>query len=340
MIEERIKERMGCCLPNLQGGGLGAGVRWKPLLGRGHDSKIYETTVANEDGSGGRLILKLHRPAWAASHEAVQQGEPYARREYESLSWLWREFSRRSARFAVPKPFDYFPECAGLVVQKCEGKPLDQLLRWARLLKTSSQREKLYACVGACGEWLELFHRITARAGPASETYQRINRDFHHDLETCVHLGLDAGLASQVAYGFEQRKSIAASGDSQRVGYHCDFGPHNVLVSDEKITVLDFEGLQEGIIYEDLCYFLGMIETFPLYHLSHKICRGMKESFLKGYSRRGNLDWDQLDLFMPVATVKFMAHNPRLKPQTGWLDQRRRQQRLRVYTNWLARRVR
>jgi Ser/Thr protein kinase RdoA (MazF antagonist) len=337
-MEEKIKERASVYFPSIESK---RGVR--VVLNRlpnGHDSEIYDVALTNGNQNGKHLILKLHRPAWAPAEERLQQAGQYAQQEYEALSFLWHEFARRSHRFAVPKPLDYFPEDAAVVIEKCEGEPLDQALRWARFFKLNAQRDRLYQQAGACGAWLELFHRITGRAGDPSEIYERIEWDFCEDLRTCLDLGLDPGLASQMATWFERRRDIAFTGDHQIVSSHCDFSPYNVLVSEDRITVIDLEGLQDGIVYDDLCYFVGMIESLPAYHLSRKMSLRIRESFLQGYSWHGNLDQDQFDVFMLLAMVKIMARSPVLKGGPGRLDQWKRQQRLKVYTSWFEQSLR
>jgi glycosyltransferase involved in cell wall biosynthesis/Ser/Thr protein kinase RdoA (MazF antagonist) len=336
-LKEKIKERTAKYCP-----GFGHNGRVDVHLSRlnsGRDSEVYEVALTNGNCHGRRLVLKLHRPAWARPEEVLQRAGKYAQREYDALSFLWREFSQRSTRFTVPRPLDHFPEYAALVVEKCQGEKLNQALRWARLLKTSSERERLCQQVKTCGEWLALFHQVTGRPGNPSGIYQRIERDFYNDLKACEELGLDPALAAQVVTWFEQKKSVAFSGDHRIVGYHCDFGPYNVFLSQEKITVIDFEGLQEGIIYDDLCYFLGMIEAMPFYHLSRKLSQNIKESFLEGYGQPEKLDQGQFDVFVLMAMVKIMAHSPLLKRGTGWRHAWKRQQRLKFYTNWFEEQV-
>jgi Ser/Thr protein kinase RdoA (MazF antagonist) len=337
-IGERIREKVASYFPDLASYGGSIDVRVS-RRGGGHDSEVYEIAMVNGHRDPRQLILKLHRPARAKPEEMAMQARKYAQREYAALSFLWQEFSRRSTRLAVPRPLDYLPEYAALVVEKCQGETLDQALRWARLRRTSSQREWLCQQVKACGEWLALFHSVTGRRGNPSEIYQRIEGDFYDDLKTCTEVGLNPELASHVAMWFERKKRVAFSGDHKLVGYHCDFGPYNVFLSQNRITVIDLEGLQAGIIYDDLCYFLGMIEAMPVYHLSHELSQRIKASFLEGYWQDENFNREQFDVFMLITMVKIMAHSPMLKAEAGWFNWWKRQQRLGFYTNWFKERV-
>lgn len=328
-LEDEIRNRVGSYHSPLTSTGC-MNVTLSPLQSS-QDSQIYEIALANEK----RWILKLHRPAGVPLEKITQRAKRCAEREYEALSFFWREFSQRSTRLAVPKPLDYFPEHAALVVEKCPGEKLSRSLRWARWLQTTAGRRRLCQQVKACGQWLALFHHITQRSADPSVIYRRIEREFYRNLEICEVRGLDPALAAQIAVWFERKKSGAFTGDHQIVGHHGDFGPHNVLVSPEKITVIDFEGWQEGILYEDLCYFLGLIEAMPSYHLSHELVQVIKENFLQGYGQPEKLDSGSLAVFMLTAMVKIMAHSPVLKPGTTWLHAWKRQRRLAFYTRWL-----
>lgn len=300
----------------------------------GHDSEIYEIALVPEK----RWILKVHRPVGATPEEITQRGKKCAEQEYRVLSFLWREFSHRSTRLAVPQPLDYFPEQGALVVEKCPGEKLSQSLRWARWLPTTSRRRRLCQQVKMCGQWLALLHEITQRSGDPSGIYRRIEREFYGNLQLCQALGLDSALARQIAAWFEQKRTIAFTGNHLIVGHHGDFGPYNVLVSPEKVTVIDFEGWREGILYEDLCYFLSLIEAIPSRHLSRKLAQEITESFLGGYGQP--LDSGSLAFFMLTAMVKIMAYSPALRPEVGWLHAWKRHERVAFYTRWLREHVR
>ncbi|MFQ5792610.1 MAG: glycosyltransferase, partial [Acidobacteriota bacterium] len=337
-LSERISEKAVKYVPDFGGKDCPIDAH---LIRRGacHDSEVYEVILEKEERHRRRLILKLHRPHWANPEEMVEQARTYAQREYKALSFLWHEFSRRSTRFAVPKPLDYFPEYAALVLEKCQGETLDQALRWARLLRTKAGRDRLYQQAEACGEWLATFHRATRQEGNPSECYQRIRQDFHNELKTCSELGLDPGLASRVATWFDRKEKLVFTGEHAIVGRHCDFGPYNAFFSRDKITVIDFEGLQAGISYDDLCYFLGMVESMPFYHLGPTLTHRIKKSFLEGYSRHEHVDRGQLDVFMLAAMVKIMAHSPVLRTRDGWRNRWKWHQRLASYRSWFGERV-
>ena len=309
--------------------------------GGGHDSEVYEVALAADGSLSRRAILKLHRPGRAADGEAVEQGRRFASQEHAALEFLWGEFTRRSARLSVPKPLDFLPEQAALVMEKCAGERLDVSLRWARLRRDERARARLLEQLNKCGEWLALFHQVTERTDAPAEVYGRIERDFHEELRACREVGLEASLASRIARRYERDKATVFDGRHRVVGRHCDFAPYNVIVADDRLAVIDFEGLQQGILYDDLCYFLGMVETMPFYHLGARLALRFRQSFLDGYAHgRGETNREHLEFFMLTTMVKIMAYSPVLRPRArGWRESLQRWQRLKFFKGWFRQRV-
>jgi Ser/Thr protein kinase RdoA (MazF antagonist) len=180
---------------------------------------------------------------------------------------------------------------------------------------------------------------VTARDEDPQPVYGRVEREFFAELDACRARGLDSGLASRAAQWFDARKHAAFDGRHKVVGRHCDFAPYNVLVSGEQVTVIDFEGLQGGILYDDLCYFLAHVEATPGYHLGRRMKASLREDFLGGYARRGRVDRAQFDFFMLAAMVKVMAHSPVLVGDASLRARVKRGQRLRFYSDWFGERL-
>jgi len=167
----------------------------------------------------------------------------------------------------------------------------------------------------------------------------RISREFEDDLKLCWQRGFRNPSARNIHDRFLAGASDVLVGQSALVDAHCDFAPYNVLVAPGKTTVIDFEGVRPGFAYEDLAYFLGMLEATPPYHLSKGMIARLRSSLLEGYRRRAAIDNEALDFFMLLATVKIMGRSPVLQTGGSLRDQIKRWQRLRFYRRIFAERL-
>jgi thiamine kinase-like enzyme len=166
-----------------------------------------------------------------------------------------------------------------------------------------------------------LFHGLTKKADDPSTVYKRIDSEFHDDLNKCAEIGLHRKLVNRIVNFFESKKDIALNGSHKIVAHHCDFGPYNVFISSDIVTVIDFEGRMDGIIYDDVCYFLSMVDTIPSYHLNRRMRIRIRESFLEGYSKYEEVDQDEFRFFMVINIVKIMSRNPVFRKSANtWLS--------------------
>ena len=330
-LPDRLKDWINECVPQIEDG---TAADHSHRIAGGKDSDVHEIRADHRRQAGRTLILKLHKGT--GSH-ARQRAQVQARREHDTLVLLYEQFSRKSSRLEVPKPLGLLPEFAAVLMERCEGKRLDGQLRWARMLSPPWQRHRLCRQLEQCGEWLGLFHQITARQSDPTHVYQRIEQDFHDDLGACRNTGLMAELTDRVADAFERRKADLFTGRHLIVGQHCDFGPYNVFVSPARVCVIDFEGFGEGVIYDDVCYFLGMLEAMPAYHLSRDLLARLQDSFLKGYGRYHDVNLQELEIFMLATMAKIMGRNPWLKQNPrNWHDDWKQRERKALYAAWFT----
>jgi glycosyltransferase involved in cell wall biosynthesis/Ser/Thr protein kinase RdoA (MazF antagonist) len=297
-------------------------------LPKGHDSETYEIILKSDKGNASKFILKIHKPHKGSFKEK-------AKKEFEALSYLREEFTRISNWLVVPQPVDYLSESGAILMEKCEGTRLDRLLRFMRFSSSDSKQEKLFHYLRSAGEWLQCFQGITKKEGDNTPVYQRIESDFLREVDTCCQLGLKEHIADRLRSYFLQTKEKLFKGKHRIVGFHCDFGPYNVFVNERKLTVIDFEGLQDGLAFEDAGHFLAVLESMPAYHLGQKLYSKAKAAFLEGYSPDRRVDEEALGFFTLLQMVKIMAYNPdfkraikgkiRLKFFSQWFQQECRQ---------------
>jgi Ser/Thr protein kinase RdoA (MazF antagonist) len=301
-------------------------------LGGGADSDVFQVNHTGGKAPAGNLILKLHRPNGPRAAGTLERARAEAENDFIALSFLWSVFLPHSTRLAVPRPLALNNDQAAVLMEKCQGERLDHAMRWARF--RGSARNSLRDWFTSCGEWLAIFHQASESREDPAPIFAGLESGFHENLRLCRERGLDEDLVSMAVETFEARKGEAFDPGMGLVGRHCDFAPYNVLVAGDRVSVIDFEGLQLGVPYDDLCYFVRMLGVTPPYHLSRSMIGELRDAFLKGYERHRSLDRGTLEFFMLLATVKVMARTPVLRPPTTWLDAAKRWQRLRFYRSW------
>jgi len=328
LLVQQIRERMESYFPDCEFRNTELTYR---EITTGSDSHIYELSVPTETGDTRRVILKMHRPGQALQIKKVEAGLAHAENEYRSLQFLWSQLSDQSALYVVPKPLDFFPEYAAVLMEESQGKSMAQCLRWHRFPFGRSTE----TCIRArsCGEWLRLFHDVTAKSGNVEKVRDRMIARFRLDLDLAKVAGLPDKLADSVDRQFQERFEQTIGTTKDTVGHHCDFGPYNIFFDEKKVTVIDFEGMEDGMMYEDLCYFICMIQLMPSHHISQRLSERIRNAFVEGYFQGRHVDSNVLNFFRRIQMVNIMAHNPLLSGRIG-NDESKRQRILGRFIGW------
>ena len=297
-------------------------------LQNGHDSAVLGLTITDARNIEREVVVKFHRPGRIASG-----GRLGAETEYEALSLLWPEFEKRDDRLNVPKPLAIIPDHAAVITEKCSGRRLDALLRFNNLRRSTD----LHKTFNAAGRWLKQFHSVTSHEGLRQPVLDRLQTEFVADLGACRSRGFSHGLLDSVEGYFFRNKDCLNADQGGLVSQHCDFGPHNIFVDGNEITVIDFEGMQEGFIYDDLAYFLCLLDLMPVHHLSQRQKKDLTRCFLDGYGAADSWNAEVLEFYKVPTLVKLAAHNPVFDRRRSGFGRIRSAIRLRAYSNRLSR---
>jgi Ser/Thr protein kinase RdoA (MazF antagonist) len=294
----------------------------------GHDSAVLGLTITDGENIEKDVVVKFHRPA-----REMNSGRAAAETEYEALSFLWPEFEKTDDGLTVPKPLAILPKRAAVVTEKCSGHRLDSLLRFHNLRRSAD----LAMTFKRVGKWLNKFHMTASCEGSREEVLERLQTEFSRDLATCRSRGFDKALLDDVEEYFLRNKVLLTREQNKVVSQHCDFGPHNIFVDGDEIAVIDFEGIQPGFIYDDLAYFLCLVDLMPAYHLSQRQKRGLAVCFLNGYGTQDLYDPNVLEFYKVPTLIKLAAHNPVFEQKDTAMGALRSMLRLRAYSAELAR---
>jgi aminoglycoside phosphotransferase (APT) family kinase protein len=286
---------------------LGAGFRSGPIglrrLQERRDSRIAQVIVPNGD-TPYELVLKTHKSRPGESRPAVER----ARREFEMLRALSRAPVNGSS---VPRPLYLHTDDAYVVMEACRGEPLDVLIRTCRLARNRSVRADLVTAVRRAGQWLRHFQESGAEtASPVPAVHQLVETAREH-LDRCRSDLLLASTASAVCAQLDGLKTRLAPASLRLTRVHSDFWPGNIFVDDDVVEVIDFEGMTEGLPYEDVAYFLVQLELFFPGPVLHRRFNALAAGFLTGYLPTDHsFDWAAYELCRMASALRIIGSTP------------------------------
>jgi glycosyltransferase involved in cell wall biosynthesis len=227
----------------------------------GPDSTVIELLAA--DGRRVReLVLKMHRTRPGESRPAVER----AKHEYEVLARLERCFSSDGTggsgiALRTPRPFALRGSDASILMERCAGDRLDDVIRHGR--RGAEALSSLERAAEWAGRWVHRLQDVTRRPDPAAadRAWDGLIDGALRDLAASPGRTLSAGAAAAIRGRLEGLRGRLPPG-VWLVGCHGDLSPGNIFVAPASIAVVDFEGFHEGLPWEDVAYFLLHLELY------------------------------------------------------------------------------
>jgi aminoglycoside phosphotransferase (APT) family kinase protein len=282
--------------------GVASGVIGLRRLQDRRDSRIAHLLVANGRAPHD-VVLKIHKPRHGESRPSAER----AQREFDILQTLRRAAITGSS---VPRPLHLDEKEALVLMESCRGEPLDVLIRNHRWSSDRDRQRELASAVRRTGEWLRHFQTTTAvRRDPVS-ALNRLVESSERQLDACRGTLLPAASARGLRSQLHALKSRLAPASLRVTGTHRDFWPGNVFVG-ETVEVIDFEGMDEGLPYEDVAYFLVQLEQFFSVPILRRQFRPLAAAFLDGYLPDSHgFDWTAYELCRIASALKVLSTLP------------------------------
>lgn len=260
--------------PVLSGRASSIGVRrtWE-----GRDSWVAEVVLGvNGGGSWPReAVMKVHRSRPGASRPANDR----ARTEFEALLEL--------GGLGAPRPLHLDEPSAWLLMTRCDGESLLDRVRACRAEWTGGSVAETSALLHAAGRWLRSFQERTARGGSAEHALDRAADDTVEVLEDLRGTVMDREETTSLIDRLARLRAEADPGDI-RVLRHGDFWPGNLIVDRAgRLSVIDFEGVEEGHPLEDPAYFLVQLGLYFAYPGLGGRGGALERAFLEGWGADG-----------------------------------------------------
>jgi tRNA A-37 threonylcarbamoyl transferase component Bud32 len=246
-------------------------------------SELVKCRAESPHGSCG-VYIKFFLPR-SPTPEAHQRAVQRLYKEVEVTRDFYARLGGNSV-YAVPRIIAFFPEEKAIVMEESTGQRLlDILLQKGRGYPTRSALHELAQYCRAVGGWLKHFQSLTQSA---TDTQLE-----HVDFLEYVAVRLAKLQASQRVLCDEVAERLLDSLKRllQQVpehagkvcGVHGDLSLSNILVTSDKVTVLDFSMYQIGSLFNDPAYFYSRIES--VYHLMIKRSTTyfLQNAFIEGY---------------------------------------------------------
>ena len=194
---------------------------------------------------------------------AITESTNQAVIEYEILDALFNRF-REVEKCSVPRPLVVIPELETYVMEFVDAAVLAGELRYARYFAAREGFDRLGEHYYHCGRWLRHFQEFTGsrRAGPQIlDTVSERCADRLRLIEQAGDPRWPVALGRRITQFLREQQACLSGEEVLVAGRHGDFGPWNVLVGPNGVTVLDFLGYQEDVVAIDLLSMLVLLEN-------------------------------------------------------------------------------
>ena len=208
--------------------------------------------------------------------------------EYNTLQTLTELFGKHESLFVV-KPIALYPDLLALVTEAAHGPTLQKILssdtKWYRIGKS---KERMVEYVGLSADWLRHFHAAT---GKGCEQFDAESLRDYCDVRLARMVAhpsgrVDESLRRTVCSYIKNVASTIPQDQNFIAHRHNDFAPHNMIVNETGLHVLDFSMVDLGPTCFDVANFwhrLDVLKTSRLH--SAALVSELQRLFLTRYGR-------------------------------------------------------
>ncbi len=219
-------------------------------------------------------------------NKAITDRENQAVVEYNVLKNLYPKFEKVQ-KCSVPKPVLVMPDSETLLTEFVEGNLLLDQLGYARYFSSRKEFQELKENYYYCGRWLKYLKEFTGIRKAGAEALAGILERCKNRLRLIEDLHdprCPTDFRNKVTEYLQEQVSKLSGEEILVSGRHSDFGPWNIMIGPQGITVFDFLGYQEDLFAVDIIKMLMNFEDERLYlAYSRNRIKGLRDSFLEGF---------------------------------------------------------
>ena len=252
-------------------------------------SKPFSVTTflrAKTDRGVHRFVMK--RATDHPANAVIVAGENQALVEFEALRRLYPAMEGIDG-CSVPRPVTVLPEVNAFVMEFVEGHLMEEELSRAHYFSSSARYRSLQTHYLLCGRWLRHFQQITGPRNAGEEAVAGVLKRSEERLRLIEELD-----NRRCPRDFRRRVTDFLSEQTEQLrgeevvvaGRHGDFGPWNVLIDRQGVTVIDFFGFREDPLPVDVLKMLLHFEVSRMHPAnSPRRVAALREGFLAGFGR-------------------------------------------------------
>ncbi len=236
-------------------------------------------------------------------------------RDFDVTSRLHRSMSTVPHR-GVARPLVCFPDQLAIVTEAASGETLlDVLERRAPWWPTPRVRRSLGEVLEAVGGWLRAFQDVDVRG----ERFSLEQMREYIDVRLCRLLAtrppfLDGQARERILRYFDRTAALVDPADLREVLTHGDFAPSNVLVTEGRITVIDFAMVTPGGRFMDVARLYTQLEFLMAKpQFRPVVIRELQRRLLAGFDPTLDADRPLFKLFLLqhlLCHISNLARNP------------------------------